>query len=165
MTRTSRQLFFGLLAILPSVAGFAADTTDKFLPASNPYARQLLIDDFRLIKNRNELGPEVAALFSEHVPPQDISNRGELFNPTEGPGNPRAPSRRFVLAGVSANLCFVLYEVGGIAHYANLLIFAKQNKWRQVAAVTGPMNENTFDALKESVKGGRFFEPAGGVHY
>jgi hypothetical protein len=151
------------------VSGPTSTTADpplrKFLPSTNPYAQQLLTDQFAIIDDIQNVNPEVLALFHAKVPARDIANRGERFNPTDVEIGTHLPSRRFVLAGSSPRMWFILYEVGGIGYHHNLVIFSKDKKWSLVVSVTGFLEKNTFDSLKQAISAGKFFDQPGYPQY
>ena len=137
----------------------------KFLPSTNSYARQLVTDRFAFVDDLRQVDPNVLALFHSKIPARDIANRGGPFNPTDVEMGDHLPDRRFVLAGNSSTIWFILYEVGGIGYHHNLVIFSKDKKWSIVGSVTGFLKNNTFDSLKHAIDAGDFFDQPGYPQY
>jgi hypothetical protein len=131
------------------------------VPSTNAYARQIVSDQFNIVEDIRKIDPQVLALFHSKVPERQIANRGEQFNPTDIPMSEDEKSNRFVLAGVNPSVCFILYEVGGIGYHHKLIVFSKNKKWSIVAAVSGFVKRNNFDALKQAISAGEFFDQPG----
>jgi hypothetical protein len=151
------------------VSGPTSTTPDpplrKFSPSTNSSARQLVTDRFTLADDLRKVDPEVLELFYSRVPKREIANRGERFNKTDVVMGDALPFRRFVLAGYSSTMWFILYEVEGIGYHHHLVIFSKDAKWAVAGSVTGILKDNTFDSLKEAINGGKFFDQPGDPQY
>jgi hypothetical protein len=137
----------------------------KFLPSTNRYAERLLTEKFLLINDLQKVDHDVLTIFHSKVPARDIANRGQRFNPTDVESGPHLPSRRFVFSGSNQDMCFVLYQVGGIGYHHNLIVFSKDKKWSLVVAVTGFLKDNSFESLKAAVRAGQFFNQPGYPQY
>lgn len=161
----NRLQFWITTLILVSPIALGQPTTSeapiqKFTPSTNPLARRIVSDSFTQVEDLNKVDPDVLAVFHTKVRPEHIANRGERFNPTDVVTE-NLPARRFVLAGSAPGIWFILYEHGGIAHYHNLVIFLKDERWQIAAALQGSVKGGiNFDSLKQAVKAGQFFRVA-----
>jgi hypothetical protein len=83
-----------------------------------------LASEFQIVKDMKALPAPVIKAFTEaHGTRLTIANPGESFEATDVILDESIPRKRLVLAGVSEDKSFVLYEQGGIGTFYVLALF------------------------------------------
>src|SRR5215467_4897080 len=133
--RLSTRIAIPVAAVLFMYAGFeVARWSEKPLgespriefpsPIGQSEVEQFLDGDFQLIKDMKALPEPLIHAFTEIGGSRlTVANPGKRFEATDAIWDDTLPQKRLVIAGLSGNKCFMLYEQGGIIHFFVLALF------------------------------------------
>ncbi len=115
VTRWWRTADAPLVAPPVAARGLFAEFPKTEMPQSE--RERFLEGDFVIVKDVKALPPPVLQRFTEQGGSRLLmANPGKDFNATDVIYDETIPRMRLIFAGVTKSKCFVLYEVGGIAH-------------------------------------------------
>jgi hypothetical protein len=151
-----------------TLAACAAATEDQSVyttplkpvkPSSNPYLLRFMSAQFQLVYRTARIDPVVMRIVRQ---PFDADFRmaepGERvqFGDVVEPGN--LPRRRFVLAGHTPDLWFVVYFEGGFAPMNKFVLFSREKgEWRVAFAGDLPRRPTTLDQIRRSIRDGDLY--------
>jgi hypothetical protein len=149
-----RALIMLVTALLSTFAANGQSIPNSFTPARNAYAKRLVTHAFRLVRTPERMPQEVRAAFYHVVPRRELAVVSQPFASTDVSDG---RLRRFDFAGYSGDLWFVLYEFGGRAYHRSLIFFQHRgNRWVEVAAVIGYLDQADYPTFVRAIKAGRF---------
>jgi len=86
-----------------------------------------------------------------------IAAPGQPFNAADAGPNPDLPARRLIFAACDTVVCIVHYERGGIAHFYEILAFAKTERgWSVAMNAIGSRPLANLTALGQLLRGAPF---------
>jgi hypothetical protein len=124
------------------------------MPARDAYAKRLVSEHFQLVQTPEQMPQGLRAAFHRIAPRRDLAVGSQPFAATDVSDG---RSRRFDFAGRSGDLWFVLYEFGGRAYHHSLILFERRgDRWREIVAAIGYLDQTDYRSFIRGVKSGRF---------
>jgi hypothetical protein len=124
--------------------------------------RRFLEDDFSIVTSTAGIPLPVLRRFVEITKTQGVAfaEPRAKYQETDIVDAPRLPHRRLFFAGVSKQLCFIHYEMGGLGHGEYLVVFRVGGRPELIWKAAWDRPTRTLKQLRDDLRAGRFRDQA-----
>jgi hypothetical protein len=122
-------------------------------PASNPYLLRFMSAKFQLVHRTARVDPAVMTIVQPSAGAERMAELGERVQFSDVVGPEKLPWHRFVLAGHSDDVWFVVYFEGGFAPMNKFVLLSRdRGKWRVVFAGDLPYKTSTLEQIRRTIR-------------